>query len=432
MAKVAPQASETEDCILSAFESGMGGMLGEGITTVTFFNGDVKAAAEYLKQRLALVAAANPWIFGHLVKEKQHAKRAALRTPKVVPPVSEEVYELNEALKLSEEMPYEDMVKAVQKSSAYVPMGRKLLNKVAATGEQALRRTHRRRWRVCCRLLPLTHGLQWRHLLPVQILNMLSSNGAIVAMDPRRKEELAEKPKEFMGMAHYAYLNGGTNALNGLGKIAFGKNPKAHCFLVDDAKLNAAKAEAKAKPGAPERISSNDVLTSAFASLCKSRVFIMAVDFKGRIEGTVNQPHETSACPHLERSHTLHHVPTQGAGRAASPAAKRVPVNVIPPPPPRLADGHGCRPIPFRHLAGPQRARRAGGDPDGALGHPASVELRASAGVPRGGGLQHGHDHELGGLEGPRHSIVHARAPHAVRADLGHGCEIAERHVHRV
>ena len=117
MAKVAPQASETEDCILSAFESGMGGMLGEGITTVTFFNGDVKAAAEYLKQRLALVAAANPWIFGHLVKEKQHAKRAALRTPKVAPPVSEEVYELNEALKLSEEMPYEDMVKAVQKLS---------------------------------------------------------------------------------------------------------------------------------------------------------------------------------------------------------------------------------------------------------------------------------------------------------------------------
>ena len=54
MAKVAPEASETEDCILSAFESGMGGMLGEGITTVTFFNGDVKAAAEYLKQRLAL------------------------------------------------------------------------------------------------------------------------------------------------------------------------------------------------------------------------------------------------------------------------------------------------------------------------------------------------------------------------------------------
>ena len=429
MAKVAPQASETEDCILSAFESGMGGMLGEGITTVTFFNGDVKAAAEYLKQRLALVAAANPWIFGHLVKEKQHAKRAALRTPKVAPPVSEEVYELNEALKLSEEMPYEDMVKAVQKSSAYVPMGRKLLNKRRPVSKLSVAPTVGGGGFAV--IFSLSHTV-CNGGTYYQILNMLSSNGAIVAMDPRRKEELAEKPKEFMGMAHYAYLNGGTNALNGLGKIAFGKNPKAHCFLVDDAKLNAAKAEAKAKPGAPERISSNDVLTSAFASLCKSRVFIMAVDFKGKIEGTVNQPHKTSACPHLERSHTLHHVPTQGAGRAASPAAKRVPVNVIPPPPPRLADGHGCRPIPFRHLAGPQRVRRAGGDPDGALGHPASVELRASARVPRGGGLQHGHDHELGGLEGPRHSIVHARAPHAVRADLGHGCEIAERHVHRV
>ena len=61
-----------------------------------------------------------------------------------------------------------------------------------------------------------------------------------------------------------------------VGKVFFGKNPIAHCFLVDDAKLEARRAEEKAKPGAPERISANDVLTSAFGNVCGSKLLIMA------------------------------------------------------------------------------------------------------------------------------------------------------------
>ena len=59
--QVAPGDDSTAEVVLSEFESNsFGGLLGEGITTVSFFSGDRQAAAVFLKDRLAQVAAANP------------------------------------------------------------------------------------------------------------------------------------------------------------------------------------------------------------------------------------------------------------------------------------------------------------------------------------------------------------------------------------
>ena len=79
------EAVEMVDEPLFDHESGLGGMMGDGVTTVTFYEGDMAAGVAYLRDRLAVVAAANPWIFGCIVKEK-HGKRAALRFPKHPPP----------------------------------------------------------------------------------------------------------------------------------------------------------------------------------------------------------------------------------------------------------------------------------------------------------------------------------------------------------
>lgn len=283
--KVAPETeSTTTDVLLSAFESnGFGGMLGEGITTVSFFSGDLDAAAIFLKERLELVAAANPWLLGNLVKEKQHGKRCALRfsSSKEPPAVSDAVFEVNKSLVLAEETSYTDFMKMVNSSGAKIPSGKKLLNKslpvckltvASAAGGFAL-------------IFSISHvvcngGTYY------QILNMLSADGTVVAMNPTRQEALQDKVNEYMGKRHYAYLTDAACTFNALGKIFFGKNPKAYCFLIDDAKLAAAKAAAKAQPGAPDRISANDVLTSAYGKACRLKLLIMAADFKGRIEGT--------------------------------------------------------------------------------------------------------------------------------------------------
>ena len=106
----------------------------------------------------------------------------------------------------------------------------------------------------------------------------------VIAMDTKRRDDLRERVTEFMGKKHYAYLNGAGMIFNSLGKLLFGKDPTPYCFLVDDEKLSALRAEAKAKPGAPDRISANDVLTS-FGVLTRARVLSMAINFRNRIDG---------------------------------------------------------------------------------------------------------------------------------------------------
>ena len=55
MAKVTPNDAGVEMVYEALFdhESGMGGMMGNGVTTVTFYKGDMAAGTAYLKDRLA-------------------------------------------------------------------------------------------------------------------------------------------------------------------------------------------------------------------------------------------------------------------------------------------------------------------------------------------------------------------------------------------
>jgi len=286
---VSPEPGKTE-VILSEFESSFGGLLADGITTVTFFKGDLQNAATFLRERLAKVAAANPWMLGNIVKEKQHGKRCALRflTQAVV---TDDVFAVRPDFVLSEDTEYGLLVKKVNASGAKIPSGKKLLNKPLQVCKLTLCRAHAVETAAgdadngFALIFSISHvvcngGTYY------QLLNMLSADGEVVAMNPTRQEALQDKVYECMGRKEYAFLNGSANMWNALGKIMFGKNPKAYCFLVDDAKLSEAKAAAKAQPEAPDRISANDVLTSAFGKLCQSRLLIMAADFKGRIEGT--------------------------------------------------------------------------------------------------------------------------------------------------
>ena len=297
--KIAPAPPEgTTEVVLSAFESnGFGGLLGEGITTVTFFKGDLQNAASFLRERLAQVAAANPWIFGNLVKEKQHGKRCALRFSTKPPAVTDDVFAVRRFV-LSDDTEYGLFVKRVNASGAKIPSGRKLLNKPLPVCKLTLCRAY------AVDDVRTTQGetaadadggfaliFSMSHVVCnggtyYQLLNMLSADGEVVAMNPTRQEALQDKVYEYMGRKEYAFLNGAANMCNALRKVFFGKNPKAYCFLVDDAKLSEAKAAAKAKPDAPDRISANDVLTSAYGKVCQSSLLIMACDFKGRIEGT--------------------------------------------------------------------------------------------------------------------------------------------------
>jgi hypothetical protein len=303
--KVAPLEPAAEggtfDEPLLDYESSLAGMLGEGITTVTFYEGDFSAGCAFLKERLAVVAAANPWIFARIVKEKQHGKKAALRISTTTPTVNDDVFVVNDNLKLSEAMPYGEMVKLVNGSGAKVPQGRKLLNKPLAVSKMTVVPTIEGGFAVIFSLShTITNGSGY-----YQILNMLSADATVFAMDTKRRDDLRGRVNEYMGKKHYAYLNGAGMLFNALGKVLFGKEPTPYCFIVDDEKLKALRAEAKAKPGAPEKISANDVLTSSYGRVCGSRMLIMAADFKGRIDGTKLE--DAAQCVHTPWDPTTTH-----------------------------------------------------------------------------------------------------------------------------
>ena len=184
--------------VLSEFESNsFGGLLGEGITTVSFFSGDRQAAAVFLKDRLAQVAAANPWMVGHLVKEKRHGKRCALRFSREAPAVKDAVFQVKESLSLSEDTQYSDLVLNVNNSGAKIPAGTKLLN----TPQPVSKLT------VACADGGFALIFSVSHVVCnggtyYQLLNMLSAHGAVVAMDPTRQEAMQDKVYEYMGRAH--------------------------------------------------------------------------------------------------------------------------------------------------------------------------------------------------------------------------------------
>ena len=67
--KVTPIVSEMNDVSLLKDEKG-GLMMEYGISTISYFKGDYAAAASALRAQLQLVATANPWLCGRLVKAK--------------------------------------------------------------------------------------------------------------------------------------------------------------------------------------------------------------------------------------------------------------------------------------------------------------------------------------------------------------------------
>eukprot|EP00325_Prymnesiales_sp_UTEX-LB-985_P005895 CAMPEP_0174699986 /NCGR_PEP_ID=MMETSP1094-20130205/5082_1 /TAXON_ID=156173 /ORGANISM="Chrysochromulina brevifilum, Strain UTEX LB 985" /LENGTH=419 /DNA_ID=CAMNT_0015897399 /DNA_START=28 /DNA_END=1287 /DNA_ORIENTATION=+ len=283
MSKVAPLSAVPEDLtdvLLLQFESGQFGLQGEGITTVTFAStDDLPSAAAWLKGRLQLVAAANPWLCGTIVKEPQHGKLYALRFPKIVASV-DAIFMQPATPLFAEDLSYVELITAIKKQGASLPIGKTLFK----TQQPVFK----------CTVAPSAAGLvmvvSLSHMIAnggtyTQILNMLASEAnPISALSPVRKQACHDQIPEIVGKSQYAYMMGSVgSAFNAIGKLLCGGKPTPHCFLVDDSKLAAARTQASSASGAP--CSANDVLTSGFGNVVQPRLLNMACDFKRHIDG---------------------------------------------------------------------------------------------------------------------------------------------------
>lgn len=119
------------------------------------------------------------------------------------------------------------------------------------------------------------------------IFNQLSSSSKIKALSAKRKPQF-EDPKvgvlQVLGRDMNKALLRPSSVISMLTGMLRGVSPRLLRRIVDDTAIAAAKAEAK-RVGLVPYVSSNDILTSAFATKLGADVCIMAINLRGRIEG---------------------------------------------------------------------------------------------------------------------------------------------------
>lgn len=286
-AKQVTVGSNETDLPLLKFESHWMMQYQWPITTVQFYTGDAEKAAVSLKDRLIEVAKLNPWIGATLVKDpKKHGKLLALRYDKENPPI-DDMFQVSSDLKIQQDMPYEDLVKAVSSSTACVPNGGGLIKEgrpvskltVAPNGEGSF-----------VVIFSMSHTVGDGHTY-YTILKQLAAGAEIFAMDVDRSEKCHEKIPSVTGEKEYKFMMNPPFCMlcHYLGIYFKYKKKPPVCFLLDDAKLKEAKASSKAESGAAPYVSTNDIVTSGFARAVKAKMITMAANFRGRTEGLTDK-----------------------------------------------------------------------------------------------------------------------------------------------
>ena len=289
------ELSVTTDIPLLKLESSAGMMMGKGITTMQFYKGNKNNAITFLKERIKLIIEQNPWLGGTLVKDpKKHGKLIAIRYPKNNVPF-DKIIQIDDTLKISNDMPYQEIVNIVKKSTVHVDTGYALCK----TGDPIMKCTIGQSASDDSFVVffSISHVVA-DGFTYYTVLNMLFENAEIFPLDAIRNEKHRETLPDHIGKKAYKWMvnPGCGQIMNFLGLMCCGKkNQPVYCFLVDKTKLANAKAKAKEGPNAPEFVSTNDILTSGFGRATNTRLLTMAMDFRGRVSGLTKR---TAGCYH--------------------------------------------------------------------------------------------------------------------------------------
>ena len=269
-------------------------LMAPGVNTVTFYRGDVHAAAAFLRARLLAVWQKNKWLGATIVKDKAvHKKLASLRYSTEVCPLDAMFVHVEDATSplagLSADTPYKQLVKVVC-SHAEVPSGTVMIKSAKTKGAHipiskltvAPGPTGSNSFTV---ILSISHiacdGASY-----YQVLKQLSTETEEIAtLNAKRNQAEHNKIPGMVGEKVYKSSFNAQVIFNALGEVMCGKKIQMFCFYVDDAKMAAAKAEALVDiEDPPAYVSSNDVLTSSFANTCQPYMLLMAITFRGKIE----------------------------------------------------------------------------------------------------------------------------------------------------
>lgn len=275
MAKVGPEEDATPRSVTLLEEEGSVMAHAGAVTTITFFTGPAPVAA--VRERLEAVVAANPWLAGRLVQRKGE-KRMRL--------VFDDAPQHDGLLVVArpgqykvDGVSYDAIQKVIKGSRLEVKGGTSAVNKNVAQMKVTVVPADSQ-WAL---IVSISHTIADGYTY-YQIYNQLSSSAEVKALSPARKESFSTDLPGAIGKAESRLYYSVSFFLNCVGTMLFGGSVKSRCRLVDPAKIEAAKAAAKAD-GDSEFVSTNDILVSGWAKLTRAQLLEMPINLRRRLPG---------------------------------------------------------------------------------------------------------------------------------------------------
>jgi hypothetical protein len=287
------ESNITFEPLMDTESSVMNHMGTPAVTSISFFTGEdvhFENSLEHLKDRIASICTANPWLAGKLVKNKKIHKNVLLAVPTEITSTDLDAILVSQEDSLSgisTSTPYTTLSKAVSKSNAMVKEGFNLIGKDL---------------RVCkFTLLPVANGqvvfiLSITHAVVdgftyYKIMNMLTDGMEIEKLSFIRKHAFVPQMHEAMGKEECKLLFSPGLMLNFMPGMLFGPTARFDARFIDEEKVRAAKEEALCR-GSEEieyACSTNDIITTTFGNAAKAELLMMTINLRNRVtEATDN------------------------------------------------------------------------------------------------------------------------------------------------
>lgn len=292
MAKIGPKDGEVHEVQLLADEAG--GLLYEtGIATITFYKGDFAAASSAVRAQFGAVVEANPWLCGRLVSGKDAAGKAGVRLRHPTVCSEEQVSAMFASRPLAGgvagaslpamERGYEAICTEMYKpaSQMIVESGLALKDKDKPVCLLTLAESKPGEF---CVVFSLSHAVGDGRTY-YEVLKMLAPGAAARALPTARVHAFGEAMRDKCNRKALAWVESPAAMCHYMPlMLGCGKKARCYAFELDAAKLAEAKA-AGAREGDVAYVTTNDVLTSGFFNACGTRIGMMGLDCRGRLDG---------------------------------------------------------------------------------------------------------------------------------------------------
>ena len=272
--------SSNVDIPLLKDEAG-GLMMEEGIASITFFKGSYQSASAALLAQLSAVVAFNPWLAGRLVKAKG---KVVLQHPASPTPAQiSALYKAtgaDDTLKLSHSSTYTSTCAALYKAgNVMVGTGYSLVGKDSPV--TLLRIAESEKDKAFAVIFSMSHAVGDGRTY-YEVLEMLRPGAPVKPLNPVRVQTFSEGMREVCGRKELEWADSpGAQAMYTFSMMTAKKVSVCARYL-DGARVAAAKAEAATLGGVPY-VTTNDVITSAFFTECKSRIGMMGLDCRSKL-----------------------------------------------------------------------------------------------------------------------------------------------------